>query len=573
MHDDITQSQTVDSQPIIFPQLSNAISFPRSLPNDLLSAFNAAVFFASTADFVSRRLLESAPGLSPDSALSKALEGLAKLKEYRDRGKAAVHAVSAELTNARKGLPALGHDKGPNAHWLAMEATDRLFLDLCRAADPNTWPDTVTNPGTWLNARAIIENLLAVKQHLQRTPLLSLGSQKGFGYLLVQIQVEARRAAEARERNESSNRNSSPKTEPDKMESTRTQQADTVQQQVYKVARAMSVWGRLAQFDGDNIPSHSTGEALVHVLSQLLLELGTVLREDGWESRVNEIAADSDTKKYALTILQEAMASRAEELTRLLRDARQRFDIHFELEVYRWLRFGLMYEVLRIQPPIEPPPGWEGDYFTEINSVEGFVDWIDQEITVFTALVKIPPDREWDGKIIRNAYCLATHLGLTNIPEEPRGPFVFRDIVRVLQSLRRSCLSNPKITSGKHGARNTRVNTGGQSRSAKSARSAPKAKKRPGNRKQPAGPRVELRGLHEKPIVLGKEKEPLTHAQYNVVKALLVAGATGLTKDALIEKSGHSDALGILKRVSKIDRQWESVIHFAKIPGGHYSVR
>jgi hypothetical protein len=96
----------------------------------------------------------------------------------------------------------------------------------------------------------------------------------------------------------------------------------------------------------------------------------------------------------------------------------------------------------------------------------------------------------------------------------------------------------------------------------------------------PAGPaaddakrsRVDLRGREEGPMVLGKTKEKLTTPQYKVVKALLAAGDEGLTKNELIGKSGHGDAVNVLKRLSHKD-DWQSVIHLAGITGGRYRIK
>jgi hypothetical protein len=86
------------------------------------------------------------------------------------------------------------------------------------------------------------------------------------------------------------------------------------------------------------------------------------------------------------------------------------------------------------------------------------------------------------------------------------------------------------------------------------------------------GPRVVLRGRNQGPIVLAKEKQKLTLAQYNVVKTLLDAGEVGLTKDTLVEKSRHTDARGVLARLADTDDDWKAVIHFAGEPGGGYRI-
>ena len=87
-----------------------------------------------------------------------------------------------------------------------------------------------------------------------------------------------------------------------------------------------------------------------------------------------------------------------------------------------------------------------------------------------------------------------------------------------------------------------------------------------------AAPGVLLRDQIKGPIVHGKEKPALRNAQFNVVKALLDAGDRGLTKDDMVAKSGHSDALGILHRLADGDDDWKKAIHFAGKPGGRYKI-
>jgi hypothetical protein len=85
-------------------------------------------------------------------------------------------------------------------------------------------------------------------------------------------------------------------------------------------------------------------------------------------------------------------------------------------------------------------------------------------------------------------------------------------------------------------------------------------------------PAVILAGRTRQPVVRGTPKPVLRHAQYNVVKALLDAGETGLTLDQLAHQSGHADARGILKRLADSDPDWRSVIHFPGKAGGHYRI-
>lgn len=89
----------------------------------------------------------------------------------------------------------------------------------------------------------------------------------------------------------------------------------------------------------------------------------------------------------------------------------------------------------------------------------------------------------------------------------------------------------------------------------------------------PATRRVVLRGREEGPLVLGKTKRLLTRARYDVVKTALEAPDGGWTKDQLISKSGHEDALGVLRRLAEKDPDWAEVIHFAGQTGGGYWIK
>ena len=76
----------------------------------------------------------------------------------------------------------------------------------------------------------------------------------------------------------------------------------------------------------------------------------------------------------------------------------------------------------------------------------------------------------------------------------------------------------------------------------------------------PSG-RVKLFGQRKSPQIDGKEKKPLSKAQYDVVEALLKSG-TPLTKEHLDLRSGHSEARKLLRRTAGIDRDWKKVIVF-----------
>ena len=94
----------------------------------------------------------------------------------------------------------------------------------------------------------------------------------------------------------------------------------------------------------------------------------------------------------------------------------------------------------------------------------------------------------------------------------------------------------------------------------------------PANGTDPTEPPVKLGKPGDEPIVRGKRKSRLTFARYNVVKALLVAGDDGLSKDSLAIESGCGDAVNILKRLAKSDPDWKAVIKLAGKPGGRYRI-
>lgn len=83
-------------------------------------------------------------------------------------------------------------------------------------------------------------------------------------------------------------------------------------------------------------------------------------------------------------------------------------------------------------------------------------------------------------------------------------------------------------------------------------------------------PPVVLNGPGCPPAVLGKQKETLRVAQYNVVQALLDAGPAGLTKDELVRRSRHGDAVNIIKRLARSDADWAAVLPLPVTSGKGY---
>jgi len=82
---------------------------------------------------------------------------------------------------------------------------------------------------------------------------------------------------------------------------------------------------------------------------------------------------------------------------------------------------------------------------------------------------------------------------------------------------------------------------------------------------------VQLRGAGERPIVLGKEVEPLTEARHRVVSALLAAGPDGMSKPDLDRVKG--DAVRYLRELRAGSRLWKAAIRMAGKRGMRYAIK
>jgi len=84
---------------------------------------------------------------------------------------------------------------------------------------------------------------------------------------------------------------------------------------------------------------------------------------------------------------------------------------------------------------------------------------------------------------------------------------------------------------------------------------------------------LKLFGPGEQPEVNGKKKTTLTKARYDGIKALVEAGEDGLTKDELVKRSKHGDAVNSLKNLAKKDRDWKRVLQFAGGTGKRHRIK
>jgi hypothetical protein len=203
--------------------------------------------------------------------------------------------------------------------------------------------------------------------------------------------------------------------------------------------RAYEAWRRLAAFRGEAIPDDLRGDALWGRLAELIVEMGQVLKEDGWGPNVEAVIPDSDAKTYALNILKRAMEGNVDVVEIMVKKSLQSL-WELGLPADSWLREGLMYCVLKINPPPDPPVGWEGVYDEPIENVNDFVRWIDQQLVLHAVFAQARSHRESDGRLVRNAFRIVAKLELKAMPYEPVGPFTLHTELAVLRNLRRSCL-------------------------------------------------------------------------------------------------------------------------------------
>jgi hypothetical protein len=208
-----------------------------------------------------------------------------------------------------------------------------------------------------------------------------------------------------------------------------------------RLHRVHQAWLRVCQFRGDAIPNDLTGESLHRRYAELIVDLGQVLTADGWQDRVDTVQAGTGPKVYALAILRKAMERDTVTVTKMLREGLfgGGTPMQFGWEADRWLREGLMYEVLGIQPAPEPPLGWEGPYTEPVETVGDFIQWINREFVIHEIVHRGKGSSPSDGRSVRNAFRLVMKLELAEMPLEPTGPFTLNDELAVMRNLRRLC--------------------------------------------------------------------------------------------------------------------------------------
>jgi hypothetical protein len=202
--------------------------------------------------------------------------------------------------------------------------------------------------------------------------------------------------------------------------------------------RAYEAWRRVGTFKGDHAAQHA-GKGHFDCFIELLMDLGKVLKADGWESRLQAVKPGSDAKTLAVATLRHAMNGDTATVAEMVDGAIYRLWT-LGLEAGRWLREDLMYEVLQIDPPQEPPPGWEGSNPGAIETVADFAKWIEFETWTEPYWSEGRGDQPSTGSKVRDAYRLVDRLGLNGMAPEPEGPFTLHREATILRNLRRRCL-------------------------------------------------------------------------------------------------------------------------------------
>jgi hypothetical protein len=94
----------------------------------------------------------------------------------------------------------------------------------------------------------------------------------------------------------------------------------------------------------------------------------------------------------------------------------------------------------------------------------------------------------------------------------------------------------------------------------------------PSDARPPVRVGVTLGSLDDFVWVNRLKKPPLSAAKYRVVRALVDAGAPGLSKGELDDRSGCTDARKHLKELAARDPDWEAVIIFPGKSWGRYRI-
>jgi hypothetical protein len=205
-----------------------------------------------------------------------------------------------------------------------------------------------------------------------------------------------------------------------------------------RLQRALDAWHAVASFRGDRIPRGLTGKVLWRSYAERIVALGQVLKADGWQARLDAVQSGSQAKTFAVEFLRRAMNADQAAVESMVSDA---MDTLFSLGLgaNRWLREGLMYEVLGVSQPLEPPPGWEGPYNCPVEPAQDMIHWLEWRFLVQEPRSQERGHEPSDGCLVRNAYRLAEQIGLPNVSLEPLGPFTLHQELVVLRNFRRLC--------------------------------------------------------------------------------------------------------------------------------------
>src|SRR5262249_30851695 len=111
-----------------------------------------------------------------------------------------------------------------------------------------------------------------------------------------------------------------------------------------RLDRLNNAWLRYANFLGDRIPRELTGKELEHSWALLIVDVGSVLKADGWESELNAVCPGAPAKEFALAVLRKAMDGDVVAVERMMQEAMQSFRV-LGFSVDCWLRKGLREEI------------------------------------------------------------------------------------------------------------------------------------------------------------------------------------------------------------------------------------
>jgi hypothetical protein len=178
------------------------------LPQDLLSAFNGAIYCAQTAEGIFVLISSTDPAYAGDTP-GTVVRLLEALKTQRNACREAVLRVTNELNTARKRSVRFGEIKASNAHLAAIKYADKVVALIWQTADIKRWVQCHVDSGAEMNTGIVIDQFRRLHESFHGTSVADVEE------IVAAVQLEASQAARNRAKGGKPNHdNSSPRSTP-----------------------------------------------------------------------------------------------------------------------------------------------------------------------------------------------------------------------------------------------------------------------------------------------------------------------------------------------------------------------